>query len=198
MTDVDTGNGHVLSLPVRVSLREAMAQFATGVTIVTVGGQRCHGMTANAFTSVSLDPPLVLVCVAKAARLHAAILADGCFAVSVLGGDQAHVARYFADRGRPAGMAQFDAVQWRPGACTGAPLLSGALAWLECDVVGTARPTPAALPAPAVVIARCSTVVRAEASVGCDSGHDLGHTTANWRTGRCKVIGMNTRPASVS
>lgn len=135
MTDVDTGNGHVLSLPVKVSLREAMAQFATGVTIVTVGGQRGHGMTANAFTSVSLDPPLVLVCVAKAARLHAAILADGCFAVSVLGADQAHVARYFANRGRPAGMAQFDAVQWRPGTCTGAPLLGGALAWLECDVV---------------------------------------------------------------
>jgi hypothetical protein len=52
------------------SLREVMARFATGITVLTVAGEDGHGMTANAFTSVSLDPPLVLVCVARSARLH--------------------------------------------------------------------------------------------------------------------------------
>jgi flavin reductase (DIM6/NTAB) family NADH-FMN oxidoreductase RutF len=54
--------------------------------------------------------------------------------VSVLGADQEDVARYFADSSRPDGSAQFDEVGWLPGPRTGAPLLSGALAWLECDL----------------------------------------------------------------
>jgi flavin reductase (DIM6/NTAB) family NADH-FMN oxidoreductase RutF len=91
-------------------------------------------MTANAFSSVSLEPPLVLCCVAKTARMHAAITARRQFAVSVLGADQDQLARYFADRSRPDGAAQFDAVPWVPGPITGTPLLAGALAWLECDL----------------------------------------------------------------
>jgi flavin reductase (DIM6/NTAB) family NADH-FMN oxidoreductase RutF/acyl-CoA thioesterase FadM len=117
-----------------VTLREVMSRFATGITVLTVAGEEWHGMTANAFTSVSLDPPLVLCCVATPARLHQAITASGHFGVSVLGADQEHLARYFADRTRPSGAAQFDAVDWLPGPKTGAPLLPGALAWLECDV----------------------------------------------------------------
>ncbi|MEU4805563.1 flavin reductase family protein [Actinosynnema sp. NPDC023587] len=117
------------------TLRDAMSRFATGVAVVTVGGEHPHGMTANAFTSVSLDPPMVLCCVAHRATMHAAIGTAGRFAVSVMGGDQERTARYFADKRRPRGRAQFDVVDWQSGPHTGAPLLSGALAWLECELV---------------------------------------------------------------
>lgn len=116
------------------SLREVMARFATGITVLTAAGEDGHGMTANAFTSVSLDPPLVLCCVAKPARLHEAILRTRHFGVSMLGSEQENVARYFADKERPSGAAQFDAVDWLAGPRTGAPLLAGALAWLECEI----------------------------------------------------------------
>ncbi|GAA3748503.1 flavin reductase family protein [Salinactinospora qingdaonensis] len=116
------------------TLRQVMGRFPTGVTVLTAAGQHCHGMTANAFTSVSLDPPLVLCCVARTARMHKAITAEHRFAVSLLEAGQEQVARYFADRDRPAGPAQFDTVEWLPGPHTGAPLLSGSLAWLECEV----------------------------------------------------------------
>jgi enediyne biosynthesis thioesterase len=116
------------------TLREVMARFATGITILTVAGEDGHGMTANAFTSVSLEPPLVLCCVARPARLHKAIMNTGKFGVSVLGADQEELARYFANRDRPEGGAQFDEVDWVPGPKTGAPLLAGSLAWLECDL----------------------------------------------------------------
>ncbi|MEU1606210.1 flavin reductase family protein [Micromonospora matsumotoense] len=114
------------------ALRRAFAAFATGVTVVTVGGRTPHGMTANAFTSVSLDPPLLLVCVDREAVMHRHLVAAGSFAVSVLAADQEHVARHFADRRRPLGAAQFDVVDWRPGRLTGAPLITGALASFEC------------------------------------------------------------------
>ena len=106
--------------------RDAMGHFATGVTVVTVGGDTPHGMTANSFTSVSLDPPLVLVCVGRDAVMHRALTENGHFAVSVLGAHQEPVARHFADRRRPLGQAQFDSTDWRPGPNTGAPLIAGA------------------------------------------------------------------------
>jgi len=114
------------------SLREVMSQFATGITVLTAAGDCGHGMTANAFTSVSLDPPLVLCCVARPARFHESVLCAGSFGVSFLAADQEPVARYFADKRRPHGPVQFDAVEWVPGPHTGSPLLSGALGWLEC------------------------------------------------------------------
>jgi flavin reductase (DIM6/NTAB) family NADH-FMN oxidoreductase RutF len=120
--------------PVPATLRETMAQFATGITVVTVAGNSCHGMTANAFTSVSLTPPLVLCCVKRATRMHESIISTGSFAVSTLGADQEHLARYFADWRRPSGLAQFDSVSWVPGPRTGAPLLTGSLSWLECEL----------------------------------------------------------------
>jgi flavin reductase len=113
-------------------LRRAFGAFATGVTVVTVGGAAPRGMTANSFTSVSLDPPLVLVCVGKEARMHHSLGLAPAFAVSVLGADQEHVARHFADRSRPLGAGQFDAVGWRPGTATGAPVVNGAPAHFEC------------------------------------------------------------------
>lgn len=116
------------------SLRDVMGQFATGITVLTARGALAHAMTANAFTSVSLDPPMVLCCVARTARMHEAILDARGFGVSVLSSEQEGVARYFASKGRPAGMSQFDRVDWFPGRHTGVPLLTGSLAWLECDL----------------------------------------------------------------
>ncbi|MFE9207050.1 flavin reductase family protein [Micromonospora sp. NPDC007230] len=115
-------------------LRGAFGTFATGVTVVTVGGPAPHGMTANSFTSVSLDPPLVLVCVERRAVMHEALQAAGTFGVSVLAADQEKIARHFADKWRPLGRAQFDAVDWVPGRATGAPLIEGALARFECTL----------------------------------------------------------------
>ncbi|MFE2756892.1 flavin reductase family protein [Actinosynnema sp. NPDC059335] len=117
------------------SLRDAMSLFATGVTVLTVGGEHIHGMTANAFTSVSLDPPLVLVCIAHSAVMHDAIAKTGRFGVSIMGADQRDTAKYFADKRRPLGPEQFDAVDWVEGRHSAAPLLNGSLAWLECELV---------------------------------------------------------------
>lgn len=118
--------------PRAAELRAAFGAFATGVTVVTVGGPDARGMTANAFTSVSLDPALLLVCVDRSATMHAALRAGELFAISVLGAGQERIARHFADPRRPDGLAQFDPVPWSPGPRTGAPLLDGALAWFEC------------------------------------------------------------------
>ncbi len=115
-------------------LRRAFGAFATGVTVVTVGGAIPHAMTANSFTTVSLDPPLVLICIDHSAVMHAALVEAGHFGVSVLGSDQERVARHFANPRRPLGGAQFDLVDWAPGPETGAPLLTGALAHFECEV----------------------------------------------------------------
>ncbi|MEV7780114.1 flavin reductase family protein [Kitasatospora sp. NPDC088351] len=118
----------------RSALRGALGAFATGVTVLTAGRENPCGMTANSFTSVSLDPALVLVCVVRTAAVHDRILAEGGFAVSVLSDRQEKLARYFADRHRPRGAAEFEGVPASPGRHTGAPLLTGALAWLECGL----------------------------------------------------------------
>ncbi|MTE21460.1 flavin reductase [Streptomyces sp. TRM43335] len=115
-------------------LREVMARFATGVIVLSVGGEHIHGMTANAFSSVSLNPPTVLCCVAHDAVMHKAIRSAGHFGVSVLGADQEALARYFADKKRPLGPKQFDGLDWHAGPVTRAPLLRGATAWLECEL----------------------------------------------------------------
>lgn len=115
-------------------MRRAFGKFATGVTVVTVGGGTPHAMTANSFTSVSLDPPLVLVCVGRSGVMHGRLTAAGSFGVSVLAAHQESVARRFANRWRTLGPAQFDAVDWLPGDLTGAPLLTGTLARFECEL----------------------------------------------------------------
>ncbi|WP_137992758.1 flavin reductase family protein [Streptomyces vilmorinianum] len=112
-----------------------MSRFASGVVVLSVGEPNVHAMTANAFGSVSLDPPLVHCCVAHTAVMHEKITRSRSFGVSILGASQETLARYFADKARPLGMAQFDGVAWNPGPLTGAPLLPGALAWMECKLV---------------------------------------------------------------
>ena len=114
-------------------LRRIFGAFATGVTVVTTGGQSPHGMTANAFSSVSLDPPLVLVCVDRGAIMHSR-LGIGFFGVSVLASDQEAVARHFADLSRPMGAVQFDGIDCTTGRLTGVPLINNAMARFECEL----------------------------------------------------------------
>jgi flavin reductase len=118
-------------------LRSVLGRFATGVTVVSVGGEEPCGMTANAFTSVSLEPPLILVCVNRNGTLCPAMLESGEFAVSMLSAGQEDVARYFADHSRPRGPAEFGPIRWSPGPVTGAPVIAGALAWLDCTVTAS-------------------------------------------------------------
>jgi flavin reductase len=115
-------------------LRRTFGSFATGVTVVTVGGQEPHGMTANSFTAVSLDPPLILVCVERNAIMHDALLRTGTFGVSVLGAGQEEVARHFASSRRPLGAEQFRMTECRTGELCGAPLIADAVAHFECEL----------------------------------------------------------------
>jgi flavin reductase (DIM6/NTAB) family NADH-FMN oxidoreductase RutF len=114
------------------AFRRALGRFATGITVVTtVADGVDHAMTANSFTSVSLDPPLVLVCVERVTRFHDAVRTSGVWAVSVLADDDAETSTWFASRGRPL-EHQLDRVPHVRGVRSGAALLSRALATVEC------------------------------------------------------------------
>jgi len=112
--------------------RRAAGRFASGIVVVSTSLDGIgHAMTVTAFTSVSLDPVRVLFCAEKIARFHDAVLATGTWAVSVLTEDAEKTARWLATRGRPLA-GQLDAFRHHPGASTGAPILDGALAAMEC------------------------------------------------------------------
>ena len=112
--------------------RDVMSRFPTGVTVVaamTADGTP-RGLTVNAFTSVSLDPPLVLVCIDKKASSHDALIEVGRFAVTILAADQADVAERFA--ADPA-LGRFETVGWTQSE-GGNPVLDDSSAWLDCDL----------------------------------------------------------------
>jgi flavin reductase (DIM6/NTAB) family NADH-FMN oxidoreductase RutF len=111
--------------------RKALGHFASGVTIVTTrdaGGQPA-GLTASAFTAVSLAPPLVLVCVAHAAQSFPALSTSDRFAVNILAAGQEPLSRRFAIS--TGGSEKFQGISWAAGQL-GLPLIEGALARLEC------------------------------------------------------------------
>ena len=113
--------------------RAALARWASGVAIVTAAaGDRVHGMTVSSFASVSLDPPLVLVCADKSSITLEVLEAGGVFAVNVLADDQQPLSDRFASKKDEH--RRFEGVSWRRGA-TGAPLLDGTVAALDCRVV---------------------------------------------------------------
>lgn len=117
--------------PTPAAFRRALGRFATGVTVVSCRYQQMdHAMTANSLSSVSLDPPLVLVCVERESRFHEAIIGSGQWAVSILAGPARSAATWLATRGRPL-VGQLDPVAHHRGSATGAALLDDALAWLE-------------------------------------------------------------------
>jgi flavin reductase (DIM6/NTAB) family NADH-FMN oxidoreductase RutF len=119
------------------SFRHALSHFATGVTIITTQADGPpYGMTANAFASVSLDPPLVLVCVVNGTEGAASIEQNGVFAVNVLSEEQESFSRYFASKGRPRGWETFATVPHEVGT-TGSPILKGAAAFFDCRLASS-------------------------------------------------------------
>ena len=121
------------------AFRTAMGRFGTGVTVVTcVQDAFDHGMTANSFTSVSLEPPLVLVCVEVDSRFHEAVLDAGTWNVNVLDDHQRGRASWFATKGRPL-VGQFDSTPTHRSRLTGALLLDDALVTLECRTTDVHR-----------------------------------------------------------
>lgn len=112
-------------------LRHTFGTFTTGVAVVTIGDAEPHGITVNSLSSVSLCPPLISVCIDRRAAIHDR-LPSSDFAVSILAAGQEQVACYFADSSRPRGFAEFANVPHRVGVTCAAPLLSGALAHVEC------------------------------------------------------------------
>ena len=110
--------------------RKAMGSFATGVTIITVNlDGNVHGMTANAFASVSLDPPLVLVCVDQSAHTHAHLHARKRFGINVLAEDQRAFSEFYA---RPPEEQIEEPPAGFDRTVHGTPVLHGALTYLEC------------------------------------------------------------------
>lgn len=118
------------------TFRRALGRFPSGVTVVTVrdGAGRDCGMTVSAFASLSLDPPLVLVCIGDDATIAGAVAAAGHFAVSVLSEEQEAIARRFADPDAD----RFDGAKVSRGT-TGLALIDGAVAQLECAIVARHR-----------------------------------------------------------
>ena len=112
--------------------RRVCGRFATGITVVTTrtADGRPHGLTINSFSSVSLEPPLILVSISVLNPQLELFTVGKSFAVNVLSDQQEEISRRFS------GLAdeRFDGVPWEAGLSGGAPLLAGALAWLECTV----------------------------------------------------------------
>jgi len=108
-----------------------MRRFPTGVTVVTsVRDGEPRGVTVSSFASVSIDPPLVLICVNREARSYLYISSSKIFAVNILAGNQRALAERFAGKLRDN---QFEGVEYDIGA-TGAPVLRGTVAHLDCEV----------------------------------------------------------------
>lgn len=124
--------GQVVTAIETGAFRRAAGRLPTGIVVVsTTLADVDHAMTVSAFTSVSLDPLLVLFCAEKIARFHDVVLAAGSWAVSVLDEESEKTARWLATRGRPM-EGQLDAQPHHRGPLTGAPILSDALAAMEC------------------------------------------------------------------
>ncbi|MGI5286983.1 flavin reductase family protein [Nonomuraea polychroma] len=111
--------------------RKVVGRFATGVAIVTTRlGDTDHAMTVNSFTSVSLEPLLVLFCAEKVARFHDAVLEAGVWGVSVLPASMEEASRFFAHRGRPL---NGQLARWpHHRGQSGVALFDAAIATLEC------------------------------------------------------------------
>jgi flavin reductase (DIM6/NTAB) family NADH-FMN oxidoreductase RutF len=109
-----------------------LRHWATGVAVLTCRWETLpYALTVTSFSSVSLDPPLVLVCIGKQSRFHTPVTAAGAWSVSVLAREQGALARRFAAHGR-AYATQFDDVP-TTAAPSGAPVLDGSLVWLDCS-----------------------------------------------------------------
>jgi flavin reductase (DIM6/NTAB) family NADH-FMN oxidoreductase RutF len=119
------------------SFRVVMGRFATGITVVTTfDGDAPAGITVNALSSVSLDPPLVMIALDRSRFITPMVRAFGRYGVSVLGEEQQALSDCFAHAPVSPGREEFCGAAWQPGP-TGLPLLEGAIATLECTIVQT-------------------------------------------------------------
>lgn len=117
--------------------RLVMGHFVTGVSVVTaLDGARPAGITVNALSSVSLEPPLVMIALDRRRFITPIVRAAGRYAVCILGEDQQALSDCFAGAAVTPGRDDFCGAAWRPGT-TGLPLLDGAIATLECTTVET-------------------------------------------------------------
>jgi flavin reductase (DIM6/NTAB) family NADH-FMN oxidoreductase RutF len=116
-----------------LEFRGVIGHLATGVTVITTAaGDRLHGMTANAVSSLSLDPVMVLICIDKSTHTHRVLDEGGVFVVNILGEHQEDVSRVFAKKAEPE-TGTLRGQGFRRGE-TGAPILDDCLAFLECRV----------------------------------------------------------------
>ncbi len=122
------------SMPDADTFRQAWGKFATGVSVVTTveSNDQIHGMTANGITSVSLDPPLALVCAGHTAASYPLIKQSGRFAINILSEDQRPIAEYYA---RPSDQKTGDVAASFTRTAQGAATLDGSLAYMDCRVV---------------------------------------------------------------
>jgi flavin reductase (DIM6/NTAB) family NADH-FMN oxidoreductase RutF len=122
--------------PTSSEFRLALGQFATGVTVVTAerAPGRVHGMTANSFTSVSLDPPLILICVSHGAQLLPMVQRQKRFGVNILRDNQLAMSEYFARTEESAETEKQLGIRYR-WTERGVPFLEDALVHLACNVV---------------------------------------------------------------
>ncbi|HEY7898104.1 MAG TPA: flavin reductase family protein [Gemmatimonadaceae bacterium] len=111
------------------AFRAVMGRFASGVTIVTATDEsgEDHGMTVSAFASVSLEPPLIVVCIDQTASMHDTLIDIEYFAINILASTQEAIARRFA----ATGAQRFEGIGYRRGE-NGAPILNDVLAYIEC------------------------------------------------------------------
>jgi flavin reductase (DIM6/NTAB) family NADH-FMN oxidoreductase RutF len=118
-------------------LRQVLGCFATGVTVITThSGEEGYGMTANSFSSVSLDPPLVLVCAISGTEGAEVLARNGKFAVNILAAKQEPISRHFSSKDRPRGADAFRDISHRIGV-TGCPILDGVAGHLDCTLVAS-------------------------------------------------------------
>ncbi len=117
--------------------REVMGHFATGVSVVTTfDGERPAGITVNAFSSVSLEPALVMVALDRGRFITPMVRRAGRYAVNVLAADQQALSDCFAHAPVSPGREEFCGAAWQRGP-TGLPLIEGSIATLECTIVET-------------------------------------------------------------
>jgi flavin reductase (DIM6/NTAB) family NADH-FMN oxidoreductase RutF len=120
--------------PEGAAFRLAMREFASGVALVTTGrGDQRSGCTANSLCSLSLEPPSLIVCIALASSTLASLRANKTFGVNILAGAHENLADRFAGRSGVKSAARFVGSDWTT-LVTGAPLLRGALACIDCEV----------------------------------------------------------------
>ena len=129
MSPAGDGSGETVIQPDGADFRRVLGQFATGVTIITaMDGDEPAGVAANSFTSVSLDPPLVLFCVGRSSSTWPRIERARKFAVNILGDHQEEVCQLFAQKGAD----RFGQTEWHVSV-GGSPVLHDCLAYLDCE-----------------------------------------------------------------